>query len=65
MWPSFSLRLTEATRFLAKNVLVLGKVHKVIDVNKAPRTSVSKIGKGGYLVSCTTECIQLKCVFRI
>ena len=22
-------------------------------------------GKGGYLVSCTTECIHLKCVFRI
>ena len=22
-------------------------------------------GKGGYLVSCTTECLQLKCVFRI
>ena len=25
----------------------------------------SRKGKGGYLVSCTTECIQLKCVFRI
>ena len=23
------------------------------------------IGKGGYLVSCTTECLQLKCVFHI
>ncbi|XP_029616313.1 low affinity immunoglobulin gamma Fc region receptor II-c-like isoform X1 [Salmo trutta] len=22
-------------------------------------------GKGGYLVSCTTECLQMKCVFRI
>ena len=21
--------------------------------------------EGGYLVSCTTECLQLKCVFRI
>ena len=28
------------------------------------RNQTGLLGKGGYLVSCTKECIKLKCVFR-